>query len=103
MRGRVPKHFEPVRILHRPNADCRIALNPERGIDELAVNAPRKSRLREPRPNARSDLGDRDRRVELLLFSVGKRDYRHRKRSLPDQGRIVRASGIEPLTPTMSR
>ena len=92
-----------------------VAIDDGRGIHQNAVDPAGQRRLGKAGTNARGDLGDGNRAVKLSLASIGKFNYGHagilpinKAGRRPSQGRrptcrMVRASGIEPLTTTMSR
>ena len=69
-----------------------------------AIDLAGQSRLGEPRANAGGQIGHGYGLVEVPLAAIWKSNYGHSiiSRSGTPVG-MVRASGIEPLTPTMSR
>ena len=119
VRGGVADDLEAVGILVGDDADRGVVIDDRRGVDQAAVHLAGQRRLGEPRADAGRDLGHRDGVVERFLTAVGKCNYGHRtlvvsavksryrrpsiERPAPHFEEVVRASGIEPLTPTMSR
>ena len=98
--------FQPFGIPVGHDAQRGIMLDGRGGIHEHAVDLARQGRFREARPNARGHIRHGHGMVESLLATIGKSDYGHKiiiNWESESPGRLVRASGIEPLTPTMSR
>ena len=102
--------FEALGIPVGHDAQLGIVLDQRRGIDQGSVELAGERRLGKSRANAGRNLGHADRVIEVPAAAVGKCDYGHTF-ILANAGRpgpapfeqVVRASGIEPLTPTMSR
>src|ERR1700694_3508290 len=110
----MPDDLESVRVLVGHDAQTGVTIDELGRIHQYSIDLARKRRLGKTRPNARGDLRHGNRMIELSLASVRKSDYGHtailstNTAGRRPQGRhpamgMVRASGIEPLTPTMSR
>ncbi len=71
VRRRVTEHFQALGILVGDDGDAGVAIDRERGVDELAVDLAGERGLGEAGADRRCDLGDGDRRVEVLDGAVG--------------------------------
>ena len=105
--------FQTVRIASVTIASRRVAVDDVRGIDELAVDLARQRRSwPSPARYLRRPSSIETGSVVSALAAVWQSDYGHgdhsaTKRTLPISETALRhlvgATGIEPVTPTMSR
>ena len=77
VRSRMTKHLEALGVLVGDDGERRVAIDPIRGVDDLAVDLAGKSGLGKAGSDRGSDFGDRHRRSELLDGAVGQLDFRH--------------------------
>ena len=99
VRRRMANHLQAIRIFIGDDAQRCIVVDQRGGVLQFAVHLARERCLGQARPNARGDIGNGNRLLEFFLATVGKSDYRH----CGILKKVVGASGIEPLTTTMSR
>ena len=71
MGGRVTQQVEAVGVAVGDDGEVRIAVDRERGIDELAVDLAGERGFGESGADRGGDLGDGDRRVEVFDGAVG--------------------------------
>ena len=67
VRGRVTNHVEAIGILVGDDGEIGVTINQVRGIDQLAIDLAGQRGLRQAGADRRSDLRDRDGRLELAL------------------------------------
>ena len=77
MGGRMTQQVEAVGVAVGDDGEVRVAVDRERGVDELAVDFARQRGFGKSRADRGGDLGDRDRRVEVFDGAVGQSDIRH--------------------------
>src|SRR3974390_2595388 len=103
----MPDDVEAFGIFIRHDAQCGVAVDQRRGIHQFAVELAGKRGFRKAGPDAGGNVRNRYRVIKLLLATVWKGNQGHMDILLkglhPSIEGMVRASGIEPLTPTMSR
>ncbi len=74
---RVTNDLEPLRVALGQQPDLGVVLDDVGGVDDAAIHLAGHGGPGEACADARGHLGDRHRRLELLLGPVGERDYWH--------------------------
>ena len=77
VRGGVADDLQALRVVVGDDGELRVALDEERGVDQLAVDRPASAALAQARANAGRDLVHGDGAIEGSLAAVGQRDDGH--------------------------